>query len=157
MLHGRQSAGQMSPDNAEDLLVIGIASRVGYLVKDASGVIRRRDLALDVHLMAVRLYRQVNQEAGSARLAQSDRAPAAIPVWYLNEIILTKMVDRHLHGPTRGDHKFSVAAMVNRLMGPVLAALPTVNIPESRTAPRTVAGSGVTVGPRGRAGSSLRW
>ncbi len=28
------------------------------------------------------------------------------------------MVDMHLHGPTRGDHKFTVPSMVKRLMRP---------------------------------------
>jgi hypothetical protein len=33
------------------------------------------------------------------------------------ERILQTLVDRHIHGPTRGDHKFTVASMVSRRVG----------------------------------------
>ena len=49
-----------------------------------------------------------------------------------------------------------VASMVNRLVGPDAAALPTVNVPVSRTAPRSVAGAVLPLAGV-RAASSLQW
>jgi hypothetical protein len=79
-------------DNAENLLVIGVASEGGYLVRHASAVIRCRDLALGKYLPAAWLNRQVNQEARIVRPAQADRGPVAIPVLYLNKILLPEVV-----------------------------------------------------------------
>ena len=66
------------------------------------------------------------------------------------------MVDRHLRGPTRGDHKFTLASMVNRLMGRMLAALPTVNVRGVLPLPARWRGAVLPLAGV-RAGSSLRW
>ena len=60
--------------------------------------------------------------------------------------IRSAMVDKHLHGPTRGEHKFTVASMVSLLMGPDAGSVAHSERSGSPTAPRMVAGSGVTVG-----------
>jgi hypothetical protein len=89
-------------DNAENLVVIGVASGVGYVVRDASGVIRRRDLALGKYLPAVRLNRQVNQETRIIRPAQADRGPVAIPVRYLNEILRPEIAPQAVNKRDQG-------------------------------------------------------